>query len=248
MLNAAPAVGTVTATFSFEPGNPSDGSRAIVPANNSWRVNLPGKTTFRGNKDAVVTFGLAVPSTMAPGSYTGTVVIRISTGQTLRVPLFASVALHDRSKVAGKRTGAQATATSAHDVYGKADTIWPSVVGSAGTGAGTDWLLYPVELAGGLSQARFSIYDAAAGDETYDLYLYDANLNLVASTHPFAAPGTTDPIANSQRPPSTQAAPQVLSVAQPASGRHYLAVNRAKIGGTSTGDFGAFALSLDEID
>ncbi len=52
--------------------------------------------------------------------------------------------------------------------------------------------------------------------------------------------------ANNARGPSTQASPQVLSVAAPAGGRYYVAVNRAKIGGTTTGDFGAFVLTLDE--
>jgi uncharacterized repeat protein (TIGR01451 family) len=91
------------------------------------------------------------------------------------------------------------------------------------------------------------VYDAAAGDETYDLYLYDQRFDLIASTHPFASPGVTDKTANDARGPSTQAAPQVLSLPAPAAGRYYLTVNRAKIGGTTSGDFGAFVLTLDEI-
>jgi subtilisin family serine protease len=246
VLNAAPGLSSATATFSFQPGNPSDGSRAIVPGKGSWTVKLPGKTTVRGNKDALVTFTLVVPASATPGSYTGAVVVQISTGQILRIPVFVGVALHDSSVAAGTIAGPQSKVTSALDVYGKADTTWPSAAGTSGTGAGSDWLLYPVELASGLSEARFAIYDAAAGDETYDLYLYDSDLELVASTHPFAAPGITDPVANAERPPSTQAAPQVLTASSPSPGRHYLAVSRAKIGGTSTGDFGSFVLSLDE--
>ena len=247
VLHAAPGVGQATVTFAFEPGNPSDGSRAIAPAKGSWSVKLPGKTTVRAGRDAVVTFGLTVPAAAAPGSYTGAVVARVSNGQTLRIPVFASVALHDGSVAAGNAPGPQARVVSARDVYGKEDTIWPSAAGTAGTGAGADWLVYPVDLAGHLQQARFSVYDAAAGDETYDLYLYDGNLGLVGSTHPFTPGGTTDPVANAQRAASTPASPQVLAVGNPAAGRYYLAVNRAKIGGTTAGDFGAFVLTLDEI-
>jgi subtilisin family serine protease len=246
VLHAAPGLSSASATFSFVPGNPSDGSRAIVPAKGSWTVKLPGRTTVRRGRDALVTLSLTVPASAAPGSYTGTVIVTVSTGQTLRIPVFASVALHDASPAAGTISGAQAR-SSAQDVYGKADTLWPSAAGTAGTGAGSDWLVYPVQLASGLHEARFAVYDAAAGDETYDLYLYNTNFDLVASTHPFAAPGVTDAAANAQRAASTQSAPQVLSVSSPAAGRYYLAVNRSKIGGTTSGDFGGFALSLDEI-
>jgi hypothetical protein len=114
-------------------------------------------------------------------------------------------------------------------------------------GAAADWLVYPVDLPSGLAEARFSVYDAAAGDETYDLYLYDSSFSLIASTHPFKADGVTDVEANDQRPPSTATAPQVLLRSRPAGGRYYIAVNRARVGGTSTGDFGKFALALDEV-
>jgi hypothetical protein len=60
-------------------------------------------------------------------------------------------------------------------------------------------------------------------------------------------PGVTDPVANDARGPSTQAPPQELTVANPAAGRHYLVVSRAKVGGVGVGDFGAFVLTLDEI-
>ena len=136
------------------------------------------------------------------------------------------------------------------DVYGKWDTIWPSAAGSSGTGAGSDWLVYPVELGSRLTEARFRVYDAAAGDETYDLYLYDADYRLLSSTHPFAVPGTvTDVAANDARGPSTAAASQVLTLAAPAAGRYYVAVSRAKVGALlgGSGDFGAFVLTLDEV-
>ena len=132
-------------------------------------------------------------------------------------------------------------------MFGKDDTSWPSAAGTPGTGANADWLVYPVELAGGLDSARFSVYDAAAGDETYDLYLYDERFDLLASTHPFASAGVTDRDANAHAVRRRAAAPQVLPLPTPAAGRYYLAVNRAKIGGTTSGDFGAFVLTLDEI-
>jgi hypothetical protein len=72
---------------------------------------------------------------------------------------------------------------------------------------------------------------------TYDLYLYEADYDLEASTHPFLAPGVTDPVANDDRAPSTQASPQVLTVADPAAERRYLVVSRAKVGGVGAGDF-----------
>ena len=246
VVHAAPSVASASVTFSFAPGNPSDGSRAIVPAKGSWTVKLPGKTAVRAGRDQVVSFGITAPANAAPGSYTGVVLARVSNGQTLRIPVFASVALHDSNTAAGA-VGAQATVTSARDVYAKSDTSWPSVLGASGTGAGADWLVYPVELAGGLTAARFSVHDAVAGDETYDVYVYDAKLNLVASTHPFVAPGVTDAPANDARGSSTQASPQALTLTSPAGGRYYVAVNRAKIGGTSTGDLGAFVLRLDEV-
>jgi hypothetical protein len=51
---------------------------------------------------------------------------------------------------------------------------------------------------------------------------------------------------NSSRGPSTQASPQVLILTSPPSGTLYLVVDRARVGGTSTGDFGSFVLTLDE--
>jgi hypothetical protein len=98
--------------------------------------------------------------------------------------------------------------------------------------------------------ARLSVVDTAAGDETYDLYVYDASLDLVASSHPFAADGTTDVAANDERGPSTEATPTVVELVAPAAGRHYLAVNRARIGQSPlepAGDFGSYRLTLDEI-
>ena len=91
-------------------------------------------------------FTLSVPSSAPAGTYTGTVVVRVANGQVLQVPVFASVAMHDLNTAAGNPPGPQARITSARDVYGKTDTLWPSVIGSAGTGAGSDWLVYPVEL------------------------------------------------------------------------------------------------------
>ena len=149
--------------------------------------------------------------------YTGSVLVRVSNGQTLRIPVFASVALHDASTARANPPGPQAT-LSRGDVYAKVDTAWPYVPGSGVTGAGSDWLVYPVELGAGLTEARFTVWDAAAGDETYDLYVYDADFDLLASTHPFAGPGVTDLVANSARGPTPAAAPQVLTLASPAQG------------------------------
>jgi hypothetical protein len=246
VVHAAPGSPSTRIGFTFQAGHPSDGSSAIPTGKGGWTVKLPGGSTVRAGRDVVVTFSLSVPTTAAPGLYSGLVVGQTAAGQTMRIPVFAAVALRDPSTAANNAPGPQARVTSAHDVFAKDDTTWPSVAGSAGTGASSDWLVYPVDIGSGRREARFSVYDAAAGDETYDLYLYDSAHRLVATTHPFASDGVTDRVANSSRPPSTAAAPQVLSVASPAAGRYFVAVSRARIGGTTSGDFGAFVLTLDE--
>jgi subtilisin family serine protease len=246
VLHAAPHSGALTATFTFVAGHPSDSASTFAPAKKSWSVSLPGKTKVAQGGDANLTFSIGVPSTAAPGSYTGEVLVSLSNGQTLHVPVFLSVALHDPNTAAVSAPGAQAKVVSAHDVYAKDDTVWPSAEGQT-LGSTADWLVYPVQLGSGLSQARFSVYDSDRADETYDLYVYDASYNLLASTHPFAAPGVTDVQMNSSRGPSTQASPQVLTMTSPPPGTLYLVVDRARVGGTSTGDFGSFALTLDEV-
>jgi subtilisin family serine protease len=251
VLHAAPDAGGLNVSFGFDPGHPSDGSRAIPTggAAGSWRLSLPGSTAVSAGASSTVSFSITIPDSTPAGTYTGAVLIRTSAGQAIRVPVFASVALHDPDVAEGNAPGAQARFTSALDVFAKDDTIWPSAAGAAPTGSNADWLVFPVELSGGLSEARFSVYDAAAGNETYDLYLYDSRLDLIRSTHPFVAPGSglTDHNANAARGPSTAASPQVLSVATPAAGRQYVVVSRARIGGTTSGDFGAFVMTLDEI-
>ncbi|MDQ3379877.1 MAG: S8 family serine peptidase [Actinomycetota bacterium] len=248
VLRAAPGTPSLKVRFAFSAGNPSDGSQPIPTgqAAGAWSIKLPGTTTVPATGSAVVKLTARAAPGATPGHYTGAVIASVSNGQVLRIPVFASVALHDTKSAAGVTGGGQARVDSARDVFGKADTVWPSAAGAAGTGAGSDWLVFPVELASGLREARLSVYDAVPDAETYDLYLYDAAHNLVANTHPFAAPGVTDPVANDARGPSTPASPQRLVVTSPAAGRHYLVVSRAKIGGTGSGDFGAFVLTLDE--
>ena len=247
VLHAAPGTPRTQVRFSFVSGNPSDGSRAIATGKGAWSISLPSTSNVQPGGDLVVKLTAKVPANAVPGSYTGAVIATVSNGQVLRIPVFASVALQDASTAVGS-TGAQATVTSARDVFGKADTVWPSAAGASGTGAGSDWLVFPVELGSGLREARFAVYDAAAGDETYDLYLYGPSYELLASTHPFAAPGVTDAVANAGRGASSEAAPQRLVVMAPSAGRHYLVVSRAKLDLLpASGDFGAFVLTLDEV-
>jgi subtilisin family serine protease len=249
VLHAAPASGPVSVTFAFTGGHLSDGSRAIT---SPWSVSLKGVNSPRVPRggDTIVTLTLGVPTTAAPGNYTGAVILRVSNGQVLHVPIYAAVALHDTNLAAGNAPGAQAKVTSALDVFAKGDTVWPSVAGQVVSGALSDWLVYPVDLASGLTRARFAVWDTATdpATETYDLYLYDANLNYETSTHPFTSPGVTNVVANADRAASSRDAPQVLTVTAPAAGRHYLVVSRARIGGLCpcTGDVGSFALTLDE--
>jgi subtilisin family serine protease len=247
VVHAAPGAST-TVAFAWETGHPSDGSLPIpVAGANAWAISLPGPTAVTAGTDAGVPFTVTIPAAAPAGTYSGVVRATTAAGQVIRIPVFASVALHDPDPATGNAAGPQASISSALDVFAKGDTTWPSAAGTAGTGASADWLVHPVELAAELSSVSFEAYDAAAGDETYDLYLYDADLDLVASTHPFAADGVTDQAANASRPPSTAAAPQRLTVATPAAGRHYLVVNRARVGGTTPGDMGAFVLHVDEV-
>jgi subtilisin family serine protease len=244
VVHAAPGVSR-SVRFDYSAGQPSDGSSGL-PA--SW-VRLPGgSTSVRSGRDEVVNLKISVPSKAPAGMYSGVVVVRVSNGQVLRIPVFVSVVLHDASGASANPPGPQSRIASAADVYAKYDTVFPYVPGSGVTGPGSDWLVYPVELGSGLAEARLSVYDAAAGDETYDLYVYDAAFDLLATTHPFAADGVTDVNANQARGPSTVLAPQTLTLASPAAGRYYVAVSRAKVGQLQvSGDFGAFVLTLDEV-
>jgi len=251
VVHGAPGSGKVKVTFGFSGGHPSDGSRAIPTSGaGAWSIQLPGTTSVSG--DAIVTFKLTIPAGTAPGLYTGVVLATTTQGVTLRVPVFAAVAMHDPDPAAGNAPGPQAVASLA-DAFAKSDTLWPSVVGSAGTGAGSDWNIYPVELASGLAEARFKAV-SAGNNEAYDIYLYDAALNLILSTHPFAPPGqasgVTDTPTYETRPPSTTSAPAALTIGTPAAGRHYVVVNRAivgKVGPQPAGSFGGFTLTLDEV-
>jgi subtilisin family serine protease len=253
VVHGAPSSGKVKVTFGFSSGHPSDGSRAIPTSGaGAWSISLPSPTSVGGGGDAIVTFKLTIPASAAPGLYTGVVLATTSQGVTLRIPVFAAVAMHDPDPAAGNAPGPQAVASLA-DVFAKSDTLWPSVVGSAGTGAGSDWNMYPVELASGLAEARFRAV-SAGNDEAYDIYLYDAAMNLISSTHPFAPPGqasgVTDTPTYEARPPSTTTAPAALTIGTPAAGRHYVVVNRAivgKPGPQPAGSFGGFTLTLDEV-
>ena len=129
-------------------------------------------------------------------------------------------------------------------------TVWPAVGGQAISGALSDWLVYPVDLGSRLTRATFTVWDTATvpATETYDLYVFDAGLDLEASTHPFETPGYTDLTTYLSRPASTADAPQTLQLTAPVAGRHYIVVSRAATGDVTpgTGDFGSFSLRLDE--
>jgi subtilisin family serine protease len=249
LLKAAPGAVATTATFSFVPGQPSDGSRAIPTSGiGAWSIGLPGQTAITSGGSARVAFSVLPPKGTPAGIYSGSVVVDLSNGQVLRVPLLANVAMLDKKLAEGNLPGKRARIVSETDVYARGDTIWPSLVGAA-NGAKSDWQVFLVEMPAGASRARFTAWDAAEGDETYDLYLYDKRFDLVASTHPFAAPGVTDASANDARGPSTEADPQVLDVEGLKPGLYRIVVNRARVGTVDPikGDFGAFVLTLDSF-
>lgn len=250
VLRAAPDAAATQARFEFVAGEPSDGSRAIPTQGPlAWSMGLPGATPIAAGGSAIAHLTLRAPKGTPAGIYSGAVLVHLTNGQELRVPVVASVPLHDPKPVAGNAPGVRARIVSAQDVYAKGDTVWPSLAGAA-QGAAADWLIYPVELAEDLDRVRFQVYDARTDDddETYDLYLYDDHFDLVASTHPFLA-GVTNKPANDSRGPSTVADPQVLELADPPGHRYYLVVNRAKVGTADAinGDFGAFVLKMDEV-
>jgi hypothetical protein len=223
-------------------------------------VTLPKPTTVKSGKDAVVTMKLKVPASAPAGLRSGVVLVTVTgvtgvngvlgAGQTLRIPVFAAVAVHDANVAAGNTPGPTAAIDTARDVFAKSDTFWPNAVGQPGTGSNADWRVLPVDLAGGLTEAVFTAWDTHGGTDTYDLYVYDAGFDLIASTHPFAADGVTDTAANDARGPSTAAAPARLVLTSPAGGRYYVALSRAKVGRnyiTASGDMGSATLRLDEI-
>ena len=183
-----------------------------------------------------------------PGVYTGVVRAALSNGTVLHLPVFAVVAMHDSDPAAGNAPGAQAAYDSARDVFAKDDTIWPSAAGAA-LGSTADWLVYPVELAPNLGTATFRAWDTDVGNETYDIYVYDAHLDLIASSHPLADGATIVPL-QATRTASTEADPTLVTLTAPPPGRHYVAVSRARIlrGPIDPiGDFGSFRLTLDEV-
>ena len=110
-----------------------------------------------------------------------------------------------------------------------------------------------MDVGAGFSELRLTARDATpAADDLYDLYVYDRSpaYRLLASTHPFAAEGVTDTNANGARCSQPPCAPASLTLSPQAlgpPGRYYVAVNRAKSGGTKTGDFGAYVFTVDEV-
>ncbi|MBA2570720.1 MAG: S8 family serine peptidase [Chloroflexi bacterium] len=253
VLRNAPGAPATSATFEFVTSQPSDGSSAIpTTGGNAWVIDLPGPTAIPAGGSRTVRMSVLVPKGTAAGIYSGAVLVHLTNGQELRIPIVATVPLHDPKPVAGNPAGPRARIISAQDVFAKGNTVWPSVVGAA-QGAAADWLIYPVDLPPGLAKVRFEVYDARTDDddETYDLYLYNAGFNLIASTHPFlpGGAGVTDTTANDARGPTTAEDPGVLTLEEPTKKRYYIVVNRAKIGTPDAinGDFGKFVLTMDEV-
>jgi hypothetical protein len=241
VLHSSPGTGPLTVTFSFKPGAASDTAGTI--ARNGWQVALPGPTSVPAGGNVVVNLSAVVPTGTAPGAYTGDLQLKTSAKQTLHLPVFADVALADQNLAAGKLKGKQSQVT-VQRVYAKDDTSWPSAEGQSGTGSNADWIVYPLALQPGATRVTLRAFDPA-GVDTYDLYLYDRDHDLVASTHPFLAPGVTDVNAQEARGPSTAAQPSVLTATGLGDGPYEVAVSRAKVGGTSTGTFGVYTLSVD---
>ena len=139
--------------------------------------------------------------------------------------MLASVALHDRSGAA-KRTGAQAPAprratSSRRTTRAGPRPPVPPARARTPTGSSTRWSSQP----GSTAHASPSTTPPPGTRPTTSISTTRTSSSSRARTP--SAPGTPTR-SQTQRPASTQTAPQVLSVAPPASGRHYLAVSRAK--------------------
>ena len=172
-----------------------------------------------------------MPSSAPAGMYSGTVVVGVSNGQTLQVPVFASVAMHDPNTALGNPSGPQGRIASGGDVYAKFDTVWPFVPGTGRDRRRLRLVRVPGRARRAPHRGALQRLRRGSGDETYDLYLYDSSFDLLATSHPFVADGVTDVLANNARGPTPAAAPQVLTLTAPAEGRYYVGVSRAKVGG-----------------
>ncbi len=261
VLHSAPGAAQAKITFTFVPGHPSDGTQPIsTSGSDAWSITMPKTTIVKSGADIVVSMRARIPVTATAGIRTGVILVNVAgvagvdgtpgRGQVLRIPVFAAVTLHDTSVARGNAPGPSAAMDTARDIFAKQDTVWPSVAGQPGTGSNADWLVEPVDLAAGLSEAAFTAWDTAGLGNTYDLYLYDAAFDLVATSHPFAADGVTDVRANDARGPSTAADPIRVSLAAPAGGRYYLVLSRARVGRntlSADGDFGSASIRLDEV-
>ena len=61
VVHAAPGAPRSQVRFSFVPGNPSDGSRAITAGKSAWSIDLPSTVNVSAGRDEVVTFKAKAP-------------------------------------------------------------------------------------------------------------------------------------------------------------------------------------------
>ena len=243
VVHAAPGAPGVSATFSYEAGHPSDSSSAL-PA--SW-VTVPGTTAIAaGGGDAVVTVQASIPAGAAPGYYTGRLVVQVSNGQTLRLPVFAAVVVRDPSP----RAGELVTVASEADVFARGDT---TAVGRRGRRRGHLRLgRLPVDVGAGFSEAPPDRprRDARRRRPLRPLRLRPVAVLPAARVDPSVCGRGGHGHQRERRPLlAAPCAPASLTLSPQAlgpPGRYYVAVNRAKSGGTKTGDFGAYVFTVDE--
>ncbi len=204
--------GPFSASFSFLPGNPSDGSRAITAGKTGWRIDLPGKASIARGGDAVVNFKARVPADAAPGSYTGTVVVTVSNGQTLRIPVFASVALHDgkrgrRHERAARRPSSPRGTSSARPTPRGPSRVRapvPARTGSCTRSSSRAGSRPPC------SRFTGSLPATTRTTSTSTTRATSSSPARIRSTR--LRPGTTDALVNGGRGPTTAASPQTLTL------------------------------------
>lgn len=176
-LEIVPAVDrTYDVSFRALSGVPSIHAGAIAP---SWWT-LPAPTTVSGGATSKVGVAITVPLGTKAGSYTGYLLADVTdraAGKTwtLRLPALATVEIADVDAAEGAGHLAQL------DGSAKASfptTFLPVVVED---NVGADWFIYMVEAPKGLRLLNLGLVPSA-GNDMWDMYVYDEYGMLVADT------------------------------------------------------------------
>jgi subtilisin family serine protease len=172
LLHGAPQmVASAPVTFGVDSGPEPAGVNA-APA--SW-FSLPSAVALR-NKDVPVTFGLHLPSTVAPGIYEATIVGTVDLGtvkEHIRLPVQLFVRVIPSLGKASLQGPIWASGVSDYTIVGLENPLASEI--------STDWTMIPLRLSKTTKQVTFSVYDTKGAD-TMDVFIFDANGNEIDST------------------------------------------------------------------